>query len=115
MNVWVISTNTTERALIVALLTEEGFEARGFDSVSELMMSLAEGQSPQVLVLDAGEINLADDEWNRVKMLAPAAQTILITGLLPSPLAADQVLRRPFSIGELVSKIGAKSEAIDES
>jgi DNA-binding response OmpR family regulator len=107
MIVWVLSTNPTERALIVAELAEEGFAARGFESVTDLMADLAVGQTPDVLILDAGEVKLAPDTWKAISSRAPAARTIVITGLLGSSLPADRVVRRPFSIGELADKIKA--------
>ncbi len=108
MIVWVLSTNPTERALIVAELAEEGFAARGFESVSDLMTGLAVGQTPDALILDAGEVELAPDTWKAIRARAPAARTIVITGLLGGSPPADQVVRRPFSIGELANKIKAK-------
>ncbi len=105
MIVWVLSTNPTERALIVAELAEEGFAARGFESVSDLMAGLAVGQTPGVLIIDTGEVEVAPDMWNAIRARAPAARTIVITGLLGGALLADQVVRRPFSIGELANKI----------
>lgn len=90
---------------MVAELAEQGFLARGFDSVSELMAGLATGQRPDVLVVDAESPELTSDRWKAIRARTPAAQTLLITGLLGTTLIADRVLRRPFSIGELANRI----------
>jgi DNA-binding response OmpR family regulator len=105
MSVWVASASLTERALMVAALAEEGFEARGFESPADLTAVLAQGQSPEVLVLDAGGFDLKRDEWDTIKLLAPEARTILITGAMGDLMPADHTLRRPLSIGELAGRI----------
>lgn len=90
---------------MVAELAEQGFLARGFASVSDLMAGLASGQTPDLLVIDAELPEFTSDRWKAIRARAPAARTLLITGLLGSTLLADRVLRRPFSIGELAKRI----------
>jgi CheY-like chemotaxis protein len=105
MTIWVASGNTTERALIVAALEEEGLEARGLESHAELLAALAHGPPPEVLLLDVGALDLTRENWVNITRLAPSAGTVLVCGSTTEMLPANLVLRRPISIGELVSKI----------
>ncbi len=102
--IWVVSENTNERALIVAQLEEEGFEARGFESLADLFAALAV-ETPRLLVIDTMDLGLDTGKWEAVRMLTRSVRTILITPAGTSALPADLVLPRPFSIGELVGKI----------
>ncbi len=103
--VWVVSENFAERALIVAELTEEGFHARGLESLPDLFSAIATGTAPRVLVLDAQASVLDSVKWEAIRSLMPATHTLLIVGAGIEPLPATAVMRRPFSIGELVGKI----------
>jgi hypothetical protein len=105
MTIWVASGNTTERALMVAALVGEGFEARGFETPADLVATLSSGLAPRVLVLDPGRLDFKREAWEAVKGLAPDALTVLILGANSEPLDADHILRRPLSIGDLANKI----------
>jgi DNA-binding response OmpR family regulator len=103
--VWVVSANTNERALMVAQLAEEGFDARGLETLSNLFAALAQEPAPHVLVIDAGTTGLDAAKWDAVKQLASASNTLTLEPAGALRPSADAVLRRPFSIGELVGKI----------
>ncbi len=102
--VWVVSANDVERVLIVAQLAEE-FQARGFESPADLFAGLLQETPPRVLVVDPRQLELDGAKWEAIRSLAPSARTLLILGAGVTPLTADVLLHRPFSIHELVGKI----------
>ncbi len=104
--IWFVSANLNERALSVAQLAEEGFEARGFESLAELFAALA-AETPDVLIVEALDTDLEASKWATVRILAPSTRTLLLTRAAGPSFPAEAVLLHPFSIGELVGKIRA--------
>jgi DNA-binding response OmpR family regulator len=107
--VWVVTANPIDRALIVAQLSEEGFQAQGLESISDLFAHNPV-TLPAALILDMGDSGLDADKWGAIRSLAPSARTILLKRAGGTAFSADLVLERPFSIGELVGKIGTLLE-----
>ncbi len=103
--VWIVSANRVERALMVAELDEEGFDARGFEALSDLYAAMSEEPSPTLLVVDPHELGLDDSRWEAIRSLAPRTRTLIILRTGAALLPADGTLRRPFSIGELIGRI----------
>ena len=103
-SVFVVTPNLNARALVVAELSEDGFDALGIESFAELFAELAGGAKPRVVVLDVA-LGLNDDKLQAMKTLAPRAEIIVISGVGGPAVTANQVLRRPFTIRDLMSKI----------
>ena len=51
-SVWVVDDEPLIRTAMIAVLTELGYETRGFGNAEELYVALVEGRSPDLLVLD---------------------------------------------------------------
>lgn len=102
--VFVIARDWTLRTSVRAELREAGIEALGMESADDAGKSLASGQLPSAVVLEA-IAGLADDP--RIASLVARAPTILVASrtepvALP-PVAA--VLYRPVRIGDVVAKV----------
>jgi DNA-binding NtrC family response regulator len=105
LSIWVALRSTTERSLLVASLTEEGFDARGFESTADVRAELASGHPPEVLLIDTGGSERMREELENIGSLAPDSLKVVITGLVTEPLTADLILQRPISVGQLAEKI----------
>ena len=103
MTIWLASGSPTERALMVAALEEEGFDACGFETLAELKNDLMRGDSPDLLVLDSGALEISGGSWDDLKRIAPTTRSVLIVGSTSEALPADHILRRPISIGDFLN------------
>jgi hypothetical protein len=102
--VFVIARDWTLRAGVRAELRERGIEALGMDSAEEVGRTLAAGQMPAAIVLEA-TADLAADPG--VQQLVGRVPTIIIasrTETVPLPQVAA-VLYRPVRIADIVTSV----------
>lgn len=92
------------RAGVRAELVGRGIEALGMESVDEALRDVARGEIPSAIVVDAdclGRASGLDALARRVPILVVASRA-----LQPPRLpAAANVIYRPVSIGEIVSRV----------
>lgn len=91
MRVWVAAPAWNERALIVAQLDAEGYEARGFESLSELRAALALEPAPDLIILDQSPLERTLGKEQAIRQMAPEAQFLFV--------------RRPVSVGEITERV----------
>lgn len=115
-SVWVVDDDQLTRTAILAVLTELGYETRGFGSAEELYTALVDGAPhPQLLVLDQ---RLPDEGGSTiVHSLRERPQyrdipVIFLTAI--DDEEADRlsviapVVRKPFDVDELVAAVQAQ-------
>ncbi|MFY9802417.1 MAG: hypothetical protein WA211_13970 [Candidatus Acidiferrales bacterium] len=102
--VFIIARDWTLRAGLRAELRERGIDALGMDSAEDAGRSLAEGQMPAVVVLEAVAEFSGDAA---IQSLVKRVPTLLIasrTENVPLPPVAA-VFYRPVRIGEIVTRV----------
>ena len=100
------------RALLRAQLREEGFEARGFESLTDVFPELSSaGTAPAALIFDTADAPQPElDSLASLKAPCP----VVVVATADESIAAPQarVLRRPVAIGALVTELRALTAAI---
>ena len=111
--VFVISEDWSLRALVRAELLHAGVHALGMDSVGDLAVALARGDTPSAIVLDAAAIERATGPTRaalaklarRVPIVLVASRSE-ISGKPATPLeGVAAVLVRPVTVGEIVARV----------
>jgi DNA-binding response OmpR family regulator len=111
-SVWIVDDEPLIRAAVVAVLTEVGYEPRGFESAEGLYVALVEGARPDVLVLD----HMLPDESGAqiVRSLREHDDYHDIPVIFITALSHDEadrlsdlapVLRKPFDFRDLVAAV----------
>jgi len=114
--VWVVDDDQLTRTAILAVLTELGYETRGFGNAEELYTALVDGAAhPQLLVLDQ---RLPDEGGSTiVHSLRERPQyrdipVIFLTAIDDEEAerlsAIAPVVRKPFDVDELVAAVKAQ-------
>ena len=111
--VFVISEDWSLRALVRAELLHAGVHALGMDSVGDLAVALARGDTPSAIVLDAAAIERATGPTRaalarlarRVPIVLVASRSE-ISGKPATHLeGVAAVLVRPVTVGEIVARV----------
>jgi len=111
--VFVISEDWSLRALVRAELLHAGVHAVGMESVGDLAVALARGDTPSAIVLDAAAIERATAPTRaalarlarRVPIVLVASRSE-ISGQRATPLeGVAAVLVRPVTVGEIVVRV----------
>jgi hypothetical protein len=105
--VFVIAEDWTLRTGVRAELRERGIAALGMDSAAEVGKTLAGGDTPGAIVLEAGTRASADPA---VQRLCQSVTTFLVASRMQSREAASRgpaakIFFRPVQIGEIVSAV----------
>lgn len=108
--VWIVDNNHWERANIGAVLTEQGFEAEGFASISDAVVLLHREtvKKPAAIVIETKNLPYQSEQLDELARIG--APVILLTGVYEDRELADKqkwaaVLRRPFSVGEVAGTV----------
>ncbi|HEX2195207.1 MAG TPA: response regulator [Candidatus Limnocylindria bacterium] len=110
--IWVVDDEPLIRAAIVAVLSEVGHEARGFEGAAELYESLVAGERPDLVILD----HMLPDESGStvVRSLRERAEYQDIPILFATAVTEDEaerltdlapVLTKPFDFRDLVETV----------
>jgi len=99
------------RALLRAQLREEGFEARGFESLTDVFPeSSGPGPAPAALIFDTVEAPQAElDLLASLKAGCPVVVVAAVDESVAAPQA--RILRRPIAIAALVGELRALTGA----
>ncbi len=111
--VWVVDDDHLTRAAILAVLTELGYDARGFPNAEELYTALVDGEGhPQLLILDQ---RLPDEGGSTiVHSLRERPQYRDIPVLFLTAIDDEEadrlsvlapVVRKPFEVDDLVTAV----------
>jgi len=108
--VWIIDNNHWERANIRAVLIERGCEVEGFTSIFHAVVMYYRGtvEKPSAIVLEVRNLPYQSRELEELARIgAPIA---LLTGVYEDGDLVDElkwaaILRRPFTIGQVVSTV----------
>lgn len=114
--VWVVDDDQLTRAAVLAVLSELGYETRGFDNAEDLYNTLVDGAPhPQLLVLDQrlpdeGGSTIAHSLRERPQYRdIPILFLTAIDDEEADRLAAiAPVVRKPFDVDELVAAVQAQ-------
>ncbi len=111
--VFVISEDWSLRALVRAELLHAGVQALGMESVGDLAVALARGDTPSAVVLDAAAIQRATGPTRAA--LAKLARSVPIVLVASRSEISGQpdtllegvaaVLVRPVAVGEIVARV----------
>ena len=111
-SVWVVDDEPLIRTAMIAVLTELGYETRGFGNAEELYVALVEGSSPDLLVLDQ---RLPDEFGSTIlHSLRERPQYRDIPVLFVTAIDDEEadrlsvlapVIRKPFDFSEFVSAV----------
>jgi len=115
--VWIIDKQQWPRAYLRAELIERGFDARGYEEISEAIRGLRHRSvsAPQVIVLELREQALKREELEELTW--PGIPIILLGGVpeLNEPVIKEfewtAVLKRPFRIGDVVDLVEKLAES----
>ncbi len=111
-SIWVVDDEPLIRAAMLAVLTELGYETRGFDSAEALYVELVNGSQPDLLILD----HMLPDESGTliVRSLRERAEYRDIPVLFVTAVSDEEadrlrdlapVLRKPFDFRDFVSSV----------
>ena len=105
---WVIDAEQWPRACLCAELIERGYDPRGFLTVADALDWLAQGApKPEAIILELRGQNLTEGLVESIRSLG--SPTILLGGItemndrLVQNQNWDTVLRRPFTVGAVVT------------
>lgn len=111
-SIWVVDDEPLIRTAVIAVLNELGYEARGFGNAEELYVSLVDGGTPDLLVLDQ---RLPDEFGSTIlHSLRERPQYRDIPVLFLTAIDDEEadrlsalapVVRKPFDFGDLVAAI----------
>lgn len=121
-SVWVVDDEPLIRAAMLAVLSELGYEARGFGSAEELYVSLVDGQGlPDLLVLDQ---MLPDEDGAAIaRSLRERPQYRDIPILFVTAISDEEaerlefvapVVRKPFDFRDFVTAVESRLPAATE-
>ena len=114
--VWIVDRQPWPRALLRAELLERGYEAIGFEAVTEALSAfhLRLYERPRVIVLELKE--LTEEAEKILALVELGVPTILLTGMAEERIAGSPgmrrcvVLRRPFTIDQVVAEMARQTE-----
>jgi len=101
--IFVVGREWRFRSLLRAQLREQGYDARGFETLAEVADALVNAPAPALVVFDSTDSNATETaahlhEWSGrlpVLVIAGAQEEV--------PPGAARVLRRPVSIGQVAT------------
>lgn len=101
--IFVVGREWRFRSLLRAQLREQGYEARGFETLAEVADALVSAPAPALVVFDTTDSNTTDTTAH-LREWSGRLQVVLIAGAQEEvPLGAARVLRRPVSIGQVAT------------
>ncbi len=107
--VFVISKDWTLRVTVRAELREAGIEALGMESVDDAARTLAHGNTPSAIVLDAAaEEDAAPSAKAALNHLAKRVPVVVVASRVePAPplKGAAALLYRPVRVGDIVARV----------
>jgi DNA-binding response OmpR family regulator len=108
----VISRDRKERAFLRAELIEEGITALAVENISEALEWLSDpGVLPMIIIYDTNNQDKASQDLERFTKLVSRIPVLILTSSLDTKeneyekLGFKHIIRRPVSIGELVSYV----------
>ncbi len=109
--VWVIDANQWPRALLVAELTERGYDVSGFAGIAAALLALPSREAAQPLLALLELAGIEAEPSDLRQLLARGIRLVGICdarsarGRLAAELPWSALLRRPCTIGEIVDRV----------
>ena len=99
--IFVVGREWRFRTLLRAQLREQGYEARGFETLAEAAAALVSGPAPAAVVFDTTDSDPAETATH-LRQWAGRLSVVIIAGAQEQiPFGAARMLRRPVSIGQV--------------
>jgi hypothetical protein len=102
------------RALLRAQLIEEGFEVLATDTWPMMRQHLRPGEKPRLAIVDLQGLPEPERVLNDLRILMKPNRVLVLTAIDTVPLEAIEqlgfrVLKRPVSIGDVVTAVGPRT------